>query len=117
MRYEKRLRVLAQHAGLCPVHMTRPVCLDYDMVWTGTDAEQDELFALIGPWDRGGASAPVLPCRCGAEAICLDCFEVFMARHPLTFRGRLSPEARARYDVLIRHQQVRLACKGTRDAL
>ena len=39
MRYEKRLRVLAQHAGLCPVHMTRPVCLDYDMVWTGTDAE------------------------------------------------------------------------------
>jgi hypothetical protein len=29
-RYEKRLQVLAQHAGLCPVHMSRPVCLDYD---------------------------------------------------------------------------------------
>jgi hypothetical protein len=102
-RYEKRLEALAREVGLCLVHQARPICPVCDLVWTGTAAEEDELEDLLSEWGlMSSRPAPTLPCRCGAPAICLDCLEAFMARQPDPFE-RLSPDARARYDVLIHH--------------
>jgi hypothetical protein len=107
MRHKQRLRALARDLWLCQVHVERPFCLRCDLRWDGTPAEEDELEGLV-THAYGGAHLtwpPVLPCRsCGdAWAVCLSCLEKAMAQWPLCAEDLLSPDARARYDVLIHH--------------
>jgi hypothetical protein len=106
-RYEKRLQAIALHAGLCPVHGERSVCVvRCDLTWEGTAAEEDELDTLIGrAWAGMRLAPPRLRCRsCGDEgAVCLSCLAAELAHWPLLAETPLSPDERARYDTLIRH--------------
>jgi hypothetical protein len=109
MRHKQRLRALARDLRLCPVHVERPCCLRCDLRWEGTPAEEEELEGLVTHVDGDAhlTCPPLLPCRsCGGPwAVCLSCLEKAMARWPLCAEDRLSPEARARYDVLIQHMR------------
>jgi hypothetical protein len=107
-RYEKRLQAIALHIGLCPVHGERPVCVvRCDLIWEGTDAEEDELEALIDHAYEGVYRAwpPALRCRsCGDDgAVCLSCLEAAVAHWPLLAETPLNPEELARYETLAQH--------------
>jgi hypothetical protein len=111
--WEKRLRTLARRAGFCQIHIARLWCPVCDMRWTGTDAELAEVGDLARRSRGDEARLPTQRCRCGAEAMCLDCAELAHARMPNPTDDPLTPEERQRYDVLIQHVQPR---DGSRDA-
>jgi hypothetical protein len=103
MRRElRRLRTLALRRGVCPEHPSLGVwCAHCDMEWTGTDAELQQCGDLAC---KSIGDAPPLPktrCRCGQEALCLECAARWLKRHPERATETLTPEERARYNTLI----------------
>jgi hypothetical protein len=115
VKYEKRLRKLASRAGLCHIHLIRLVCVLCEArrgepVWTGTDAELEELVALCdrqAPYYAQLPSAGVCPLfGCGGTRYCEPCYNAAAARVRLP-DDLFSPEEWARYAVLkgyVQHQ-------------
>ncbi len=87
---------LADRLGCCPIHGTRLICSQCDVVWSASAAERLEVEALL---ERSAVSReltwPAWPCaRCGAQdiALCLDCYDPVADQ---AFAG-LTPEQEAR---------------------
>jgi hypothetical protein len=106
------------------VHMTPLVCVTCEArrlhpVWRGTEAELQELCALVDrtePYDRQLPSAGVCPLfGCGGELFCEPCYNAAAARIVLP-DDLYSPEEWARYAVLKRYLQHKDAPTRSPDA-
>jgi hypothetical protein len=107
--YRELASRLADRLGCCPIHGTRLICSQCDVVWTASAAESLEVDALL---ERSAVSRemtwPSWPCaRCGAQdiAMCLDCYDPVADQ---AFAG-LTPEEAARCGELLR-THLRFTC-------
>jgi hypothetical protein len=69
---------LAVQANCCPHHGGRLICPFCDVVSTASASEDAEMEGLLERTALYDLACPSWPCgRCGAEAMCLDCYEPF----------------------------------------
>jgi hypothetical protein len=104
VRYKKQLEALAAWHRLCPVHMTKLLCLRGDFRWVGTDAEFLELGAFVSrrdaSHDRIETTDRACPRHRDTRLQCERCYEG--ASGPVKVPdGVHTAEAARQYEVLM----------------
>ena len=99
---------LADHLGLCPIHGTRLICGACDYTWTGTTGGSLEADGLARRASETGGEMPSHGrcTRCGAEALCLDCYDAVDAPAD----AGLTPKEQARFRALLGHLVPKAGC-------
>jgi hypothetical protein len=108
MRSElRRLRTIARQLNCCPTHGERLQCGPCDWIWTGTDAEFEELGSLL---DRVALYVDSIPpngrCRCGSNTWCNACHKAAAATIEVP-DDLFTPPELARYHELMLSMQRR----------